>query len=44
MKNKAINNFLKLVDVKFAGQTPPSCPEDPRLLTVGFPRRILLVS
>ena len=36
MVNTNVDEFLKKVDVKFAGQTPPNGPEDRRRLTVGF--------
>ena len=35
MKNNQIDEFLKLVDLKFAGQIPNG-PDDPRRLTVGL--------
>ena len=44
MKNEQFNEFLKLVDAKFAGKTPPNCPDDPRRLTVGLALLDRLVS
>jgi len=35
MENEQIDEFLKQVDAKFAGQTPNG-PDDPRRLTVGL--------
>ena len=40
MKNKQIDEFLTQVDVKFAGQTPPNGPDDPRLLIVGLAKNL----